>query len=174
MNLIESLLHQLSGWFLAPVLLLILALFLYACYALGMFAVEAVQRRGDRMHAMERHWRRNGGGLEDMELWTLKRLEPLRIGSRTAPMLGLVATMIPMGPALVSVSSGNMQGVAENLVVAFSAVIIALMAAALAFTVLSVRRRWLLEELTDLLDARQTGTHQADPHPAHLTGVAHG
>ena len=48
MNLIESLLHQLSGWFLAPVLLLILALFLYACYALGRFAVEAVQRRAER------------------------------------------------------------------------------------------------------------------------------
>ena len=123
MNLIESLLHQLSGWFLAPVLLLILALFLYACYALGMFAVEAVQRRGDRMHAMERHWRRNGGGLEDMELWTLKRLEPLRIGSRTAPMLGLVATMIPMGPSLAGLSDGRMDEVARHVGVAFAAVI---------------------------------------------------
>ncbi|KRG84398.1 MULTISPECIES: MotA/TolQ/ExbB proton channel family protein [Stenotrophomonas] len=147
MNLIESLLHQLSGWFLAPVLLLILALFLYACYALGMFAVEAVQRRGDRMHAMERHWRRNGGGLEDMELWTLKRLEPLRIGSRTAPMLGLVATMIPMGPALAGLSDGRMDEVARHVGVAFAAVIVSLLAASAIYTVLVVRRRWLLQDL---------------------------
>jgi len=147
MNLIESLLHQLSGWFLAPVLLLILALFLYACYALGMFAVEAVQRRGDRMHAMERHWRRNGGGLEVMELWTLKRLEPLRIGSRTAPMLGLVATMIPMGPALAGLSDGRMDEVARHVGVAFAAVIVSLLAASAIYTVLVVRRRWLLQDL---------------------------
>ncbi len=147
MNLIESLLHQLSGWFLAPVLLLILALFLYACYALGMFAVEAVQRRGDRMNAMERHWRRNGGGLEDMELWTLKRLEPLRIGSRTAPMLGLVATMIPMGPALAGLSDGRMDEVARHVGVAFAAVIVSLLAASAIYTVLVVRRRWLLQDL---------------------------
>lgn len=147
MNLIESLLHQLSGWFLAPVLLLILALFLYACYALGMFAVEAVQRRGHRMHAMERHWRRNGGGLEDMELWTLKRLEPLRIGSRTAPMLGLVATMIPMGPALAGLSDGRMDEVARHVGIAFAAVIVSLLAASAIYTVLVVRRRWLLQDL---------------------------
>ena len=147
MNLIESLLHQLSGWFLAPVLLLILALFLYACYALGMFAVEAVQRRGDRMHAMERHWRRNGGGLEDMELWTLKRLEPLRIGSRTAPMLGLVATMIPMGPALAGLSAGRMDEVARHVGGAFAAVSVSLLASSAIYTVLVVRRLWLLQDL---------------------------
>jgi len=65
-------------------------------------------------------------------------------------MLGLVATMIPMGPALVAVTSGNARGVSQNLVVAFSAVIIALLSAAITFTVLSVRRRWLMTELEAL------------------------
>ena len=31
----------------------------------------------------------------------MQRLEWLRVTSRSAPMLGLVATMIPMGPALL-------------------------------------------------------------------------
>ncbi|MBD9367095.1 MotA/TolQ/ExbB proton channel family protein [Xanthomonas sp. XNM01] len=147
MNLIESLLHQLSGWFLAPVLLLIIGLFLYACYALGAFAIEALQRRGGGTHAMERHWQRHGGGLEDLELWILKRLEPLRIGSRTAPMLGLVATMIPMGPALAGLSDGRMDEVARHVGIAFAAVIVSLLAASVIYMVLVVRRRWLLQDL---------------------------
>lgn len=147
MNLIESLLHQLSGWFLAPVLVLILAMFLYACYALGAFAIEALQRRLGRTHAMERHWQRHDGALEDLELWTLKQLEPLRIGSRTAPMLGLVATMIPMGPALAGLSDGRMEEVARHVGIAFAAVIVSLLAASVIYTVLVVRRRWLLQDL---------------------------
>jgi len=45
------------------------------------------------------------------------------------PMLGLVATMIPMGPALKSLSDGNLADVSNNLTIAFSAVILALIAA---------------------------------------------
>ncbi|MGO1540196.1 MAG: MotA/TolQ/ExbB proton channel family protein [Luteimonas sp.] len=148
MTFIEDFLYQLSGWFLAPVLAIIVFLFLYACYALGAFLVEAVQRRGQgRSHALERHWRRGDAALEDLDLWILGRLEPLRIGSRTAPMLGLVATMIPMGPALVGLSDGRMDEVARHVGVAFAAVIVSLLAASAIYSVLVVRRRWLLQDL---------------------------
>jgi len=65
-------------------------------------------------------------------------------------MLGLVATMIPMGPALLSLSDGKMDGVGENLAVAFSAVITALVSASLTFWVLTVRRRWMLSDLREI------------------------
>jgi biopolymer transport protein ExbB/TolQ len=55
--------------------------------------------------------------------------------------------MIPMGPALLSLSENNTKNVSENLVVAFSAVITALLAASITFVILTVRRRWLLTEL---------------------------
>jgi biopolymer transport protein ExbB/TolQ len=87
----------------------------------------------------------------------MKRLEWLRIVSRTAPMLGLVATMIPMGPALLGLSRGDAKSVGENLAVAFSAVILALVAASITFFVLTIRRRWLLEELRTVERARETG-----------------
>ena len=77
----------------------------------------------------------------------MRRLEWLRLTSRTAPMLGLVATMIPMGPAMLALTRSDAAGVGDNLVVAFSSVILALIAAALSYTILTVRRRWLLEEL---------------------------
>ncbi|MFT3762278.1 MAG: MotA/TolQ/ExbB proton channel family protein [Pseudoxanthomonas sp.] len=148
MNPLETSLYELSRLFLAPVLALILAALAYAFVALGAFAVEAWQRkRGTYRSRLIAHHRKTEAVADDMELWILKRLEWLRIVSRTAPMLGLVATMIPMGPALLALTRSDAQSVGENLVVAFSAVILALVSASIAFLVLTVRRRWLLEEL---------------------------
>jgi biopolymer transport protein ExbB/TolQ len=69
-------------------------------------------------------------------------------------MLGLVATMIPMGPALKGLSDGNLAQVSDSLTVAFSAVILSLIAAAITYWIVSVRRRWLAEELAWLLSQR--------------------
>jgi len=62
--------------------------------------------------------------------------------------------MIPMGPALVAVASGESQGVAQSLAPAFASVIVALASASIAFVVYTVRRRWLMRELVTVLDAR--------------------
>ena len=85
-----------------------------------------------------------------------KLLELPRVATRVAPMLGLVATMIPMGPALKSLADGNLGDVSHNLTVAFSAVILALIAASLTYWIVSVRRRWLAEELALLSNGGRT------------------
>jgi len=94
-------------------------------------------------------------------------------------MLGLVATMIPMGPALVAVAAGNTQGMAQNLIVAFSAVIVALLSAAITFVVQNLRRRWLLEELNAILAAEDGAASIAQPLPERTArhagaGLSHG
>jgi len=157
MNAIETLFYEVSKLFLMPVLLVLAAFFLYACYAAGSFLVEWGQRTFARRAPqwLHRHAQMHpDSNQEALELCLLKRIEPLRIVSRVAPMLGLVATMIPMGPALIAVSAGNAQGMAHNLVVAFAAVVIALLSAAMTYVVLCVRRRWLLAELNELLTQR--------------------
>ena len=111
---------------------------------------------------------------DDLELHVLKVIEPLRLVSRIAPMLGLVATMIPMGPALIAVSAGNAQGMAESLVVAFSAVIVALLAAAMTYAALCIRRRWLLSEMNVILNRRGVPRVQDAPGSAPLAGAVHG
>ncbi len=179
MNAIEALLFEISKFFLTPVLLLLVAMFIYALFALGQLLVEAALRaRRPHGSAPLHGWRQRHprAGVDALELHVLRQLEWQRIISRVAPMLGLVATMIPMGPALVAVAAGNTQGMAQNLVVAFSAVIIALLSAAMTFVVQNLRRRWLLEELNAILTA--------DPQPHHPTaasaaqhvgaGVSHG
>lgn len=157
MNIVELSFYEVAKLFLGPVLVLILLALVYALVSLGMFAAEAWQRRkGTYRSELTDFQRRTGAASDDLELWILRRLEWLRIVSRTSPMLGLVATMIPMGPALLALSNNDAKAIGENLVVAFSAVILALISASITFVVLTVRRRWLLQELRGIERAQAT------------------
>ncbi|WP_431862124.1 MotA/TolQ/ExbB proton channel family protein [Azospirillum sp.] len=156
---IETILYQASQLFMLPVLLAVVVLFLYAFYALGAFLWQARQR-----------WAGEGAGFDLLATWcddhrltateletlAFKRLEAPRIATRVAPMLGLVATMIPMGPALKSLADGQLAAVSANLTVAFSAVILALLAASITYLIVNVRRRWYAEELLEI-EHRRTG-----------------
>ena len=179
MNGIESFLYEISKFFLTPVLLMLCAMFVYALFCLGALLFDLAQRvtRGHARQPIMQFWRMHpAASQEDLELQVLKQIEVQRITSRIAPMLGLVATMIPMGPALIAVSSGNAQGMAQNMVVAFSAVIVALLSAAMTYVVHSVRKRWLLEELNLVLEQRTRQAVQAHPGAVavHLAGARHG
>ena len=145
---LETVLYEVSAVFLLPALVAILASLAFSLLTLGRFLVELAQRySGRKQGALTQYYRETKAHSDDLELWIMKRLEPLRLVSRVAPLLGLVATLIPMGPALMALTSGEAAEMASNLVVAFSGVTLALIAASLAFFVLNVRRRWLLEEL---------------------------
>jgi biopolymer transport protein ExbB/TolQ len=150
-SLIEISMYQLSQVFLFPTLALIALLFLYAFWLLGHFGVQALKRRNGGGRPLLAHWRTAPQLSADaLDVFAHKLLEHARIASRVTPMLGLVATMIPMGPALKSLSDGNLASVSENLTVAFSAVILALLAASITFWIVNVRRRWLAEELLEV------------------------
>jgi biopolymer transport protein ExbB/TolQ len=158
MNGLETSIYEITRLFLVPVMLLILASLAYACFAFGSFALEAWQRQRGRYHSKLAAWHsQHGGTSDDLELWIMKQLEWLRITSRSSPMLGLVATMIPMGPALLALTRNDAQGIGENMVVAFSSVIVALVAASITFFILTVRRRWLLQELRTVERAQEQG-----------------
>lgn len=159
MNGLESALCELAHLFLIPVLVLILSALAYAFVCLGGFLVEAWQRRRPGYRSvLAVHHSATGASPAELELWIMRRLEWLRITARSAPMLGLVATMIPMGPALLALTRNDAASVGENLVVAFSSVILALVSASVAFLVLTVRRRWLLQELVVIEQAGPAGT----------------
>jgi len=152
---IEALMYGASQLFLVPVLLAIGALFLHAFYALGAFAIQVRQRRGGTAvgRGFELHAARCANpqlAIGELEAIALERLEFSRIATRVAPMLGLVATMIPMGPALKALADGQLADVSRNLMVAFSAVILALIAASLTYWITHVRRRWYACDLLAL------------------------
>lgn len=163
---IETLIYGLSQVFLAPVLVAVCVAFTYAVYALGAFCVQALQRRagsaaGFELIAVRRA--RPALSLAELEALALQRLEFGRIVTRTAPMLGLVATMIPMGPALKSLGEGNLADIANNLMVAFSAVILSLIAATLTHAVVTVRRRWYAHDLLQIENGHTSEIRFAGP-----------
>ena len=161
--------YDISQLFLYPVLIAIAALFAHAFYALGAFAWQAVARlrgqaAGFELQAVRAA--RPGTTVVELETLAIKRLEFARIATRVAPMLGLVATMIPMGPALKALADGQLADVSRSLMVAFSAVILALLAAAISFTVVNVRKRWYAADLAAIEQ------DMAPAPPAHAEGLA--
>lgn len=159
---IETLMYQTGQVFLFPTLAVIAILFLYSFYALGAFAVQWWQRRRGALSLDTARgyplisWAREQRTYsdDDLDVTAHKLLEIPRVATRVAPMLGLVATMIPMGPALKGLSDGNLAQVSDNLTVAFSAVILALIAASITYWIVNVRRRWLAEELLEIESLR--------------------
>ncbi len=142
--LLESGFAHIAQALLWPVLILVALGFVYALWAAGATVMEAVQRRGAGYRALKVS---EGSTLEALELQIVRSLEAPRLLGRVAPLLGLIATMVPLGPALQSVAAGQGQQALAVFSSAFSGVVLALAAAAVALIVYSVRRRWLLAEL---------------------------
>ena len=94
------------------------------------------------------------GGLENLLLEreeTLRRsLNLPRALVKVGPSLGLLGTLIPMGTALASLASGNLEAMAGQMVVAFTTTIIGLAIGTLAYVVTVVRQGWLSEAVREL------------------------
>ena len=88
--------------------------------------------------------------LQDYELRIARELEIPRLISRIAPMLGLMGTLIPMGPALMGLSSGNIEALASNLAIAFATTVLGILTGGIAYAVLVVKRRWYTQDLSDM------------------------
>ncbi len=88
--------------------------------------------------------------LADFEIGADKDLATSKTLSKMGPMLGLMGTLIPMGPALVGLSTGDIASMAYNMQVAFATTVVGLFAAAIGFITGQVKQRWYLKDMTDL------------------------
>jgi biopolymer transport protein ExbB/TolQ len=61
-----------------------------------------------------------------------------------------MGTLIPMGPALIGLGSGNIAEMANQLVIAFTSTVIGLFIGGIALVITSIRRRWYLEDMKDI------------------------
>jgi biopolymer transport protein ExbB/TolQ len=86
----------------------------------------------------------------EYEIKMAKRLEISKIISTIGPMLGLMATLIPLGPALLFLTQGDIQSLAEHLRIAFAATVVGLFAATFGYVFTQVRRRWYMEDMSDI------------------------
>ncbi|HEY0195978.1 MAG TPA: MotA/TolQ/ExbB proton channel family protein, partial [Methanobacterium sp.] len=88
--------------------------------------------------------------IENEELKTAKSLEKTDIITRLGPTVGLMGTLIPMGPGLAALGSGDINALAQAIIIAFDTTVIGLTAAGLAFVVSKMRRRWYEDSLSTL------------------------
>ena len=80
--------------------------------------------------------------LSDYEIAADKDLGTSKTLSKMGPMLGLMGTLIPMGPALVGLSTGDIGSMAYNMQVAFATTVVGLFSAAIGFITQQVKQRW--------------------------------
>ena len=62
--------------------------------------------------------------------------------AKVAPMLGLMGTLIPLGPGLIAIGEGNTEVLAQSLLIAFDTTILGLIVAAVALVVSVIRKTW--------------------------------
>ncbi|WP_315548029.1 MotA/TolQ/ExbB proton channel family protein [Prevotella koreensis] len=70
--------------------------------------------------------------------------------SKLGPVLGLMGTLIPMGPALVGLSTGDIASMAYNMQVAFATTVVGLFSGAVGVVTLQVKRRWYMQDIIQL------------------------
>lgn len=88
--------------------------------------------------------------VSNFEVDAAKELSGSRILMKLGPMLGLMGTLIPMGPALVGLAAGDISSMAYNMQVAFATTVVGMLIAAVGVATLQVRQRWYARELNNL------------------------
>lgn len=129
---ILGLLHEIVGWLLYPVIAgLALAVFVLL-WELGHAAAECFG--GLKLRAQ--------GNEATFEQYAMKRLERVDLLARSGPILGLMGTLIPLGPGLSAMSQGQLDQLATAITVAFDTTVIGLLVGLLGFLLSRIRRRW--------------------------------
>ena len=94
-------------------------------------------------------------GLRDDELYALAQIEIAKTDrpykrrvnltdmiTKIGPMLGLMGTLIPLGPGIVAMGQGNVEILSQSLLIAFDTTILGLVSAVVAMVVSRIRKTW--------------------------------
>lgn len=88
--------------------------------------------------------------LANFEIEADKDLSLSKTLTKLGPILGLMGTLIPMGPALAGLASGDIASMAYNMQIAFATTVVGLVAGAIGFITQQTKQRWYLQDMTNL------------------------
>ena len=128
-----ALLHPLVNSLLQPViaaLLLVVALVLWDCGVAVSERLLTLRRLVD------------DGCADRAARLGRRRIQRADVLTRIGPMLGLMATLIPLGPGLAALGQGNLEILATAMAVAFDTTVLGLLAGVIGFVLGRLRRQW--------------------------------
>ena len=64
------------------------------------------------------------------------------IVARTAPMFGLMGTLIPLGPGLIALGQGDTKTLSDSLLIAFDTTVAGLISGAISYVISGIRKSW--------------------------------
>ncbi|MBW2941804.1 MotA/TolQ/ExbB proton channel family protein [Zhongshania sp. CAU 1632] len=125
--------HQITSLLLTPVIWALLFFVGLAIYEIGISISE-------RFGGITRL--RDTGNREALMQAGKRRIERADFLTRLAPMLGLMGTLIPLGPGLAALGEGELRILTTAMTVAFDTTVIGLLAGMIGFVLGRLRRRW--------------------------------
>ncbi len=136
-----GILHFVVEWLLHPVIWALMAVTLWALVEIGVLLAEYFRTLPSL---------RLNGEIAYVENLAKRRIDHSDFLARIAPMLGLMGTLIPLGPGLAALGEGELTILATAVSVAFDTTVLGLLVGIAGFVMGRLRRRWYDALLTNL------------------------
>ena len=152
---LTSFIHILSESLLTPVVILLVISIVIVILSFGGLINEYISRKPIKSKDLEDLVRRvsfstNVGQIEE-EIKSSNLFDYQKeILTRIGPSLGLLGTLIPLGPGLAALGTGDIAKLAESLTIAFDTTVTGLTVGALAFLISKYKKQWYESELIDV------------------------
>jgi len=98
--------------------------------------------------------------IEEKELEFANITQKTDIIIRLGPTMGLMGTLIPLGPGLAALGSGDINALAQSLTIAFDTTVTGLAAGSIGFIISKYRKKWYADDLS-ILEAIVEATLEA-------------
>lgn len=88
--------------------------------------------------------------LDEREFRAMKTLEKTDLIAKLGPILGLMGTLIPLGPGLAALGQGDLNALSQAVIIAFDTTVVGIATGGIAYLISKVRRRWYEKDLNSL------------------------
>ena len=88
--------------------------------------------------------------LEDEENYYDGKVKITNLVSKLGPMVGLLGTLIPLGPGIIALGQGDTYTLSESMLTAFDTTVAGLIVAAVCLIISAIRTKWYAKYMSDL------------------------